>query len=163
LGDPSGRGLALSYLKNMKRLGKDPVNRMLGKQDAASIMGTTSDLRKLPNKEVGEILKKQFNMDAATIGGLDRWERIGVLRELSNQACMSGTANVRLPVARACVSVQRICMPCPACMYAPVSTSARHCSARMHAGAGAEVRAQRQGVDGRDAEEAVCGCSHCAA
>jgi acetate kinase len=53
LGDPSGKGLAMSYLKNMKRLGKDPVNRMLGKQEgAASIMGTTSDLRKLPNKQV---------------------------------------------------------------------------------------------------------------
>ena len=45
--------------------------------------------------QVGEILRKEFNMDAATVEGLDRWERIGVLRELSNQACMSGTANVR--------------------------------------------------------------------
>ena len=53
MGDPSGRGLAMSFLKNMKRLGKDPVNRILGKQDgAASIMGTNSDLRKLPNKQV---------------------------------------------------------------------------------------------------------------
>lgn len=46
---------------------------------------------------MGEILRKDFNMDAATVEGLDRWERIGVLRELSNQACMSGTANVRPP------------------------------------------------------------------
>lgn len=39
MGDPSGKGIAMSYLKNMKRLGKDPVNRILGKQDgAASIM-----------------------------------------------------------------------------------------------------------------------------
>ena len=52
MGDPSGQGLAMSYLKNMKRLGKDPVNRILGKQDgAAAIMGTASDLRKLPNKQ----------------------------------------------------------------------------------------------------------------
>lgn len=100
LGDPSGRGLAMSYVKDMKRLGKDPVNRMLSKQEAPSITGTVSDLRKLPHKQVGEMLVKEFNVPAETVETLDRWERIGVLRELSNQACVAGQANVRLCIMR---------------------------------------------------------------
>lgn len=104
LGDPSGCGLAMSFVKDMKRLGKDPVNRMLSKQEAPSITGTVSDLRKLPHKQVGEMLVKEFNVDRETVDTLDRWERIGVLRELSNQACVAGQANVR-PAHPACVSL----------------------------------------------------------
>ena len=91
LGDPSGCGLAMSYLRSPKRIGRDPIRRILTKQQAtANITGTTADLRKLSNTEVGNLLKEKFNFDDATIKTLRRWERIGVLRELSNQAAEKG-------------------------------------------------------------------------
>ena len=40
MGDPSGRGIALSYVKNMRRRGVDPVNRLLPKHESAAITGT---------------------------------------------------------------------------------------------------------------------------
>jgi hypothetical protein len=100
IGDPSGKGLAMSYLKNMKRLGKDPVNRLLSKQEAAQITGTTADLRKLPNKDAGDLLRTKYGVPEETIERLDRWERIGVLRELATQAVKKGVEDkdVRLPL-----------------------------------------------------------------
>jgi Protein of unknown function (DUF3591) len=92
LGDPSGCGMAMSYLKNMKRMGRDPVNRLLGKADAAAITGTGADLRKLHNKEAGDLLREKFQVDQETIDKLDRWERIGVLRHLSTEALAKGVA-----------------------------------------------------------------------
>jgi hypothetical protein len=82
----------MSYLKNMKRMGKDPVNRLLGKSDAAAITGTGADLRKLHNNEAGKLLKEKFQVDQETIDKLDRWERIGVLRHLSTEALAKGVA-----------------------------------------------------------------------
>ena len=99
LGDPSGTGLAISYLKNMKRMGKDPVNRLLGKPEAAAITGTGADLRKLHNKEAGRLLKEKFQVDQETIDNLNRWERIGVLRHLSTEAVAKGIAPEVRPAA----------------------------------------------------------------
>jgi hypothetical protein len=92
LGDPSGTGIACSFLKNMKRMGKDPVNRLLGKPEAAAITGTGADLRKLQHKEAGKLLREKFQVDQETIDNLNRWERIGVLRHLSTEAVAKGIA-----------------------------------------------------------------------
>lgn len=82
--------MAMSYLKSNKRMGKDPVSRLLGKTDAAAITGTGADLRKLHNKEAGKLLREKFKMEQEMIDKLDRWERIGVLRQLSNEAVAKG-------------------------------------------------------------------------
>ena len=90
MGDPSGRGIAISYVKNMRRRGLDPVNRLLPKQDAAAITGTQADLRKLGNAEAGKLLVEKFDINRDIVKSLDRWRRIDALRQLSTAALAQG-------------------------------------------------------------------------
>jgi len=46
----------------------------------ATRAGTDADLRRLGHKRAGELLMTKFGMDADTVAGLARWDRIDAIR-----------------------------------------------------------------------------------
>ncbi|GLD93326.1 hypothetical protein PINS_up001918 [Pythium insidiosum] len=109
IGDPSGRGDGFSFVRAPQTRAK----RKDGEDDApqpgadsarvqkavAAITGTTADLRKLTMKQAGDVLRN-LGVPDGDIKKLRRWDRIHLLRELSNVATAVGRGGALSKFAR---------------------------------------------------------------
>ncbi|CAK4759315.1 unnamed protein product, partial [Aphanomyces euteiches] len=95
IGDPSARGEGFSFVRAPhSRVKQDESEGSVAHQPqntVSSLMGTSADLRKLTMKEAGEVLRNLGISDSA-IKKLRRWDRIYMIRQLSNQMSAYGLA-----------------------------------------------------------------------
>lgn len=92
IGDPSGVGEALSYLREAdSRASKATSSKSDGALDAQikKITGTQNDLRKLTMKQMASLLRS-YGMKEKQISVLKRWDRVHVIRDLSTKAASDG-------------------------------------------------------------------------
>ena len=104
LGDPSGRGEGFSFIRipqsRIKKADTADASTAGPSQDVddssekvdkfvAAVTGTTSDLRKLKMKEAGDVLHN-LGVPREDIKKLRRWDRVGLIRELSTRATAHG-------------------------------------------------------------------------
>lgn len=90
VGDPSGRGLGFSFVRNTP---KAPVSNAVVKKKTAvgkgsTVTGTDADLRRLSMEAAREILLK-FNVPEEQISKQTRWHRIAMIRKLSSEQAAS--------------------------------------------------------------------------
>lgn len=87
VGDPSGRGEGFSFV----RVPQSRATKKEGEEDAGAVAvtGTSADLRKLKMAEAGVVLRN-LGVAEVDIKKLRRWDRIHLIRELSNQAAVHG-------------------------------------------------------------------------
>mmetsp|Transcript_24112 Transcript_24112/g.67045 ORF Transcript_24112/g.67045 Transcript_24112/m.67045 type:complete len:1556 (+) Transcript_24112:2-4669(+) len=94
-GDPSGRGVGFSFLKEVRKQ-SNPAEQQLSRRDTGNITGTSSDLRRLKMGEAEKILMN-LGVTKQEIAGRSRWELIGLVRDLSSAAAQDGgTIGARL-------------------------------------------------------------------
>ncbi|KAL3515496.1 hypothetical protein ACH5RR_022398 [Cinchona calisaya] len=91
VGDPSGRGLGFSFVRNTP---KAPVSNAMVKKKAvvgkgSTVTGTDADLRRLSMEAAREVLLK-FNVPEEQIAKQTRWHRIAMIRKLSSEQAASG-------------------------------------------------------------------------
>ncbi|XP_027160037.1 transcription initiation factor TFIID subunit 1 [Coffea eugenioides] len=91
VGDPSGRGLGFSFVRNTP---KAPVSNTMVKKKAvvgkgSTVTGTDADLRRLSMEAAREVLLK-FNVPEEQIAKQTRWHRIAMIRKLSSEQAASG-------------------------------------------------------------------------
>jgi len=91
LGDPSGRGEAYNFLREVDA----KPNKGTGNSDGAlnaqikKITGTENDLRKLTMKQMASLLRS-YGMGQKEIDILKRWDRVHCIRDLSTKAASDG-------------------------------------------------------------------------
>ncbi|CAI9104104.1 OLC1v1002717C1 [Oldenlandia corymbosa var. corymbosa] len=91
VGDPSGRGLGFSFVRNTP---KAPMSNAVVKKKAVigkgtTVTGTDADLRRLSMEAAREVLLK-FNVPDEQIDKQTRWHRIAMIRKLSSEQAASG-------------------------------------------------------------------------
>eukprot|EP00898_Chlorokybus_atmophyticus_P001205 jgi/Chlat1/2085/Chrsp17S02690 len=91
-GDPSGHGHGFSYLQVAPpKRPKLPVAAKKLLRESGSVTGTDADLRRLSMDAAREVLLK-FGVPEKRIAGLTRWQRIGLVREMSGAAAAAAAA-----------------------------------------------------------------------
>lgn len=100
VGDPTGRGEGFSFI----RIPQWRAKRKEGESEAAAagggggsgaakavaeVTGTEADLRKLKMREMGDVLRN-LGLADAEIEKLPRWDRVHMIREMSNRATAIG-------------------------------------------------------------------------
>ena len=87
LGDPSGKGEAYNFLREMDA----KPNKETGNSDGAlnaqikKITGTENDLRRLTMKQMAQLLKS-YGLEDKEIAKLKRWDRVHVIRDVSTRS-----------------------------------------------------------------------------
>jgi transcription initiation factor TFIID subunit 1 len=98
-GDPSGRGEAMSFLREAEATGmasKVAVDESKLADSRKKMVGKENDVRKLSQAELGSILRKSYGMSQQAVDTLKRWDRVHFIRELSTRATTEGVANDNL-------------------------------------------------------------------
>eukprot|EP00741_Cyanophora_paradoxa_P015631 tig00020903_g15088.t1 len=100
LGDPSGRGFNVSFIRAPQKAapdkkgkdGKDAKDAKDGKENEkpkALVTGTDADLRKLSQAEAKRIITKEFGVPEDQVPTA-RWRRIDLIRKLSSEVAAAG-------------------------------------------------------------------------
>ena len=87
VGDPSGRTEAFSFVKDVTS--GTSIGGGVRKQ-TVNIAGTETDLRKLSNERMGEMLR-EFGMEANAIKKLKRWDKVQMVKEMCTRAANEGS------------------------------------------------------------------------
>ena len=92
LGDPSGRGRGVSYVKAPAKAAEKQDDKGKGKRKTklTVIAGTKTDLRKLSMPQARKILLS-LGVPDEEIGQLTRWNRINLIQRLSTAAAADGS------------------------------------------------------------------------
>jgi len=86
VGDPSGRTEAFSFVReiNSSKIGA------AAKKETVNIAGTETDLRKLTNLQMEQMLR-EFGMDQHRIKKLERWDKVHMVKEMCSRAANEGS------------------------------------------------------------------------
>eukprot|EP01126_Amoeba_proteus_P000130 TRINITY_DN10057_c0_g1_i1.p1 TRINITY_DN10057_c0_g1~~TRINITY_DN10057_c0_g1_i1.p1 ORF type:complete len:669 (-),score=227.06 TRINITY_DN10057_c0_g1_i1:34-2040(-) len=91
-GDPSRRGEAFSFLRSPLKIGSSRKQEMRDREERSAVMGTSADLRRLSLEDSRHVLLNEFGLSEEEVPP-GRWERIALVRKLSNEAKSGGEDN----------------------------------------------------------------------